>query len=115
MYIALLILTTMSIAQKCLFYFVQLSRTGEPLLGTMFAKPNNKLDKGETACTEARLPATQMLAPQGQHQCFFKSGLRYYYKVDNYGQVVPNSLFSQHGPSKHCTGNFTILEYKTFA
>jgi len=102
----------MAIAQKCLFYFVQLNTNHEPIVGTMFAKPNNKIDNGDTACTEARVPPTQMVAPQGLKQCFPKSGLRYWYKVDQYGQVLPNSMFSSRTIPNKCSLNYSTLEFK---
>ena len=101
----------------CLYYWVNLNpATGEPLMTTMRAQDNNRYDVGYGPCTEARVPPYQMVAPQGLKQCFPKSGLRYFYKVNNRtGRILPNSMFSQQGkPANMCIGHYNILEFKIF-
>jgi len=101
-----------SAPNPCLYYFVHLTELGTPISGTMFAKTNNKIDKG-LKCREARLPATQMTVPAGKTQCFGKGHLRYFYKVSKTtGQILPNSFFSREGkPKSMCSGIYNILEY----
>lgn len=103
--------------KQCLFYWTHLSITGEPILGTMFAKNNNNYDSGNGPCTEARLPTYQMVAPVGHTQCFFKSKFRYFYLVSNQGIIVPNSMIQVSGnnkPKQMCIGSDHYLEYISF-
>lgn len=103
-----------AIRANCLFYTVQLNPiTHEPIVTTMKAKPNNKLDNGYTPCNEGRLTPYQMTAPAGKKQCFPKSGLRYFYLFNNITkQIVPNSLVSHKGKkARLCIGTNTYLEY----
>ena len=110
--------TYSSTTKQCLFYWTHLSNTGEPLMGTMFAKNDNKYDAGNGPCTEARLPATQMVAPAGKTQCFFPSKFRYFYLVSNQGKIIPNSMIQVSGngkPNQMCVGSNHYLEYKNFS
>jgi hypothetical protein len=105
---------TPGVLSNCLTYVVNLNEDGTPILGTMRSQNKNaKLAKGYK-CREAILPATQMVAPAGKRQCFFKNHVRYFYKVSKIsGDILSNSMFSQIGkPRNMCSGNFTILEYK---
>ncbi len=106
----------MAIANKCLFYKVSIKPgTMEPIVSTMMAYPTPKIAH---PCSQALVPNYQMVAPVGKSQCFpvGDGHLRYFYKIDQYGQIVPNSMWSQHGaPNSMCSGNFQILEYKLFA
>lgn len=101
-----------------LFYFVHLSATLEPILGTMFAKGNNNYDTANGPCTEARLPNYQVTVPQGFKRCFFKSGFRYWYLVSQItGQIVPNSMIqigNQGTPAQKCIGTSHYLEFINF-
>jgi hypothetical protein len=107
------------VSQPCgLFYWVSLSATLEPLLGTMRAKNNNRYDVGGTPCNEARLTNYQMKPPAGHTQCFFPSGFRYFYLVSQItGQIIPNSMIQVSGqkkPKLMCTGTNHYLEYINF-
>ena len=102
------------ISRACHFYWVFLSATLEPLLGTMHSKPTNNYDTGGTPCTEARLTPYQMKVPAGHKQCFYASGFRYFYQIDKItGQIVPNSMIQvsdQHKPPM-CVGTHSYLEF----
>lgn len=98
----------------CQFWFVYLSTTHEPLMGTMFSKPTANLGVMETACTIARLTSYQNKPPAGHVQCFFKSGFRYFYQVNNQGQIVGNSMIQVSGnkkPAYMCSGNHSYREF----
>jgi len=105
--------------QPCnLFYYVSLDTTGAPILSTMRAKNSKTYDKGNGPCTEAFLPNTQMVAPAGQHQCFFPNGNRYFYQVSKInGQIIGNSMISVGGQKKPpmCVGRHVYLEFKHFS
>lgn len=102
--------------QPCsLFYWVFLASDYSPILGTMHAKSNNRYDVQGTPCTEARLTNTQMKPPAGHVQCFFKSGFRYFYLVNQQtGTIIPNSMIMISGngkPKQMCVGTSHYLEY----
>lgn len=102
--------------QPCsLFYWVFLAADLSPILGTMHAKNNNSYDVKGTPCTEARLTNYQMKPPAGHVQCFFKSGFRYFYLVNQQtSQIVPNSMISVSGngkPKQMCIGTSHYLEF----
>ena len=103
------------IPQPCgLFYWISLSATLEPLLGTMRAKNNNRYDVGGNPCNEARLTNYQMKVPAGHKQCFYASGFRYFYQIDKItGQIVPNSMIQVSGQHKPpmCVGTHSYLEF----
>lgn len=104
-----------NVNQPCRYYIVQLTPTGEPITETMDSKPGNRLDVGYTPCNEARVPNYQMVAPVGTKQCFPKSGLRYFYKVDPRTQNIIPPMWSQKGkPNNMCSGSYNILEFKIF-
>jgi hypothetical protein len=99
---------------KCLTYVCSTTEDGEPILGTM--RGYNKLTQNycQAGCDFIVLPPTQM-ARHGQPSCKFPSGLRYFYKIDNKGNVVPNSLFSmQNFPQEPTLNCSTILEVLKF-
>lgn len=102
--------------QPCsLFYWVSLSATFEPILGTMRGRNTNQYDAFNGPCTEARLTNTQMKPPAGHVQCFFKSGFRYFYLVNQQtGTIIPNSMIMISGngkPKQMCVGTSHYLEY----
>lgn len=102
--------------QPCEYWFVTLDpATSEPLTETLRNKPSNKFDTDYTTCNEGRVPNTQMKAPAGKHQCFPKSGLRYFYKVSiQTGAIIPPMWSQQGKPNNMCSGTNNILEYKIF-
>jgi hypothetical protein len=106
------------LAQPCIYFFVSLSATGEPILGTMFSKNNNQYDVKNGPCTEARLTTYQMKPGAGQKQCFFPSGFRYFYQVSTHNpggaaRIVPNSMIQISGQGKPpmCAGTHTYREF----
>jgi hypothetical protein len=97
--------------KNCIFYFVQLSETGEPIPETMVSRPTNRIPR-DLQCVWARVPKTQMTRTG---QCFPASGFRYYYKVDRNGNILSNSMYqTQSKPSTWCDGTYNILEFVVY-
>lgn len=89
---------------QCLKYYVSLNESGYPILGTQRGYATT-----QCGCNIALLPTIQMSAPAGKSACHHPNGLRYYYRIDRSGKIMPNSLFvhkGHPGPQQTC-----ILEY----
>lgn len=96
----------MPAVKPCLFYKVQLAQTGEPLVGTMQGYPNAKISD---PCAQALVPNYQVPVTE---ECRPASGLRYFYKVDRNGKIVPNSMWSAtKKPKSMCSGQHSVLEF----
>lgn len=98
---------------QCIFYKVNVSNSGEPILGTMVNMSTPKLTNN---CTEVLLPNTQMptskvVAGVTHTQCFPPSGFRYFYKIGSDGQILGNSMFQHIGNPPHCDGTYSLLEF----
>lgn len=83
----------------CLQYYVALREDGSPIQGTLqgyrqVGSGPVGLPCNRTGCTYVKLQNTAYTTPDGYHQCMFADGLRYFYRIDKAGQIVPNSLFS---------------------
>lgn len=75
----------------CQTFVVALSAGAFPILGTMQGYSVESFNPNSiNPCTQALVPTTQA---SRTGQVFPPSGLRYYYKVSNTGNVVPNSMY----------------------
>jgi hypothetical protein len=101
------------IGNSCLYYFVHLDANENPIPGTMYSKSNNnKIDTGYK-CRQARLTGQVMTASEGYVQCI--GPLRYWYQLDQQGNIRPNSMIAVQGVPKGQAGrSCQYVEYKVF-
>jgi hypothetical protein len=98
------------INNTCLYYFVHLDADENPIPGTMYGKNNNKIDTGYK-CRQARLTGEVMTVPEGSVQCI--GPLRYWYQLDQQGDIRPNSMIAVQGVPKGQAGrSCQYVEYK---
>lgn len=99
----------------CLTYMVSTTEDKEPIGGTMRAFNPGTQKMCDIGCDFLILPTTQMQPGNGQVACKFKSGLRWFYKIDKQGHIVPNSLFSglefPKEPTLYCSQILEIFKY----
>lgn len=89
---------------QCLKYVVKLDADGWPIPGTMEGKPDLQVT---CDCSHTELTGSVMLVESGYKQVFHPKGLRFFYRFDCKGKIIPNSLFISRN---HPGGN--VLEYK---
>lgn len=80
---------------QCLKYYVKLDANGAPIPGTMQGynpKVNQPTCANTLGCTLVVLQNTAYTTPVGMQQCQFPGNKRYFYGIDKFGQIVPNSL-----------------------
>ena len=99
----------------CLTYVISLNENGEPIAGTQRGFNPSTQKYCDVGCDFAILPTTQMQPGNGQTSCKFASQLRWFYKLNKNGHIIPNSLFSglqfPQEPTLHCS---QILEFLKF-
>ena len=82
---------------QCLKYFVKLDPNGAPILGSQMGfnpKVNQPTCAQTLGCSYVVLQNTAYTAPDGYVQCMFPDNKRYFFGIDKFGQIVPNSLIS---------------------
>jgi hypothetical protein len=95
-------------AANCGYFKVAIDGTGSPILGTMQQYEGPSI---ANTCAQAIVPNFQA---DKSKQLFPPSGDRFYYKMDRFNNILPNSMFSLHtskGFPRCDDAGYSIIEF----